>query len=265
VKEMVKGKKSKLQSMADEIAKLERSVKRRSNQLEKAGKKTERPKHAKPTNVKEAKKMIFEMESYLRHTSSNPSVVKGAKRGSQIKKNHQIEDDYRSAKRLRKMASEAFKREFKNPINEERKAKGLRGISFEDFSDQFNIGSSPNKVKNKMVKSEWADMYKQDALFLKNHPQNSGEEFVESKISDYKRFALEQLSKSASDDEYADAMDLLLKMDNKSFLLWYTENENTLEELKHKYTEVNSHWDAIQSLTDGLFESLGVGGDNEEE
>jgi hypothetical protein len=251
-------KKTKLQSYADEIAKLERNVKRRFNQLEKEGKKTKKPSHTKPKTVKEAKQMIFEMESYLRHNSKNASVRMGAKRGKEIKKGYQIEADYKQAKKLRKLAHEAFTRSLKNPINKELEKKGSRTLDFEEFTKQFDIGSSPNEYKTKIAKQELANMYKKDAMFLKNHPTNAGEQFVESKISEYKRFVLEQLSKSSDDDQYADAMDMILKMNSKQFMLWFDSNENALEELKHRYTNVSIHHDDIESTTQSLFESLGV-------
>lgn len=256
-------KKTKLQSFVDEIAKLERSVNRRSKQLEKLGVETDKPKTEKrPKTVKEAKQTIFKLESYLRHTSTNASVRKGAERGQKIKEvkreEKQMDKVYRAAKKLREEASKAFKDMIKNPINQELKKSGKRAISFEDILEEFTIGSNPKDIKNKKVRDEFTELYRKDANFLKNHPKNSGELFVDSTIADYKRDVLEQLHKGADADAYADAMDLILSMDNKDFMKWYMDNESSINTLKYKYPDVRVHWDSIETLTGSLFESLGV-------
>lgn len=260
-KPIVKKKKSKIQSAADEIERLERSVKRRYKKLEKEGNENlvEKPKHKdKPKTLKEANATIFEMESYLRHTSPKAGIRKAAKIGKKINERNKIEKEYKQVKRLRSQGAKAFNEMIKKPINEELKNRGSRTLPFDEFLKGFTIGSSPNEIKNKDLRKRYIDIYEKDLNFLKNHPKNSGELLVDSKIADYKRDALEQMSKNATTGEYDDAMDALLKMNNKQFALWYAENSATIDALKEKYTENSSHWDAIEALTGSLFESLGL-------
>jgi small-conductance mechanosensitive channel len=255
-------RKTKLQVIAEEIAKLERQVNRRHNQLEKMGVETDRPQKEKPKTVKQAKEIIFKMESYLRHTSTNKSVRKGAERGKKIKEfkreEKQMDRVYKDAKKLREEASKAFRDMIKNPINQDLKNRGIRPLDFENILDEFTIGSNPKDIQNKKVRDEFRQLYQSDSSFLKNHPVNSGELFVDSKIAEYKRDVLEQLHKGADVDAYADAMDVLLSMDNKDFMKWYLGNESAINTLKYKYPERKLDWGSIESLTDSLFESLGV-------
>lgn len=221
-------KKNKLKSFADEIARLERNVTRRQKQLEKMGVEIDRPKHIEPKTIKQAREVIFKLESILRHTSTNPSERKGAARGQKIKKEKaeakQMDRDYRTAKKVMKKASDYFMKELANPINEKREAKGLPKRSFRDELNDFILGMNPKDIKDKRYQKESAIRMKELALKYKNNPKEAHKDIAIAGVTTLRLNILHSLRNITSNSDYDKISKYFQAMSDQDLLDHYKGN-----------------------------------------
>jgi hypothetical protein len=253
-------KKSKLRIHSEEIAKLERQVTRRINQLDKLGVETERPKHEKPKTVKQAKEIIFQMESFLRHTSTNASERKGAERGAKIKtakrEAKQIDRDYNTVKKGMEKAKEYFLDNIAKPINESREKNGFQKRDFSDELQEFMLGLNPNKIKNERYKEESKKRLKELVLEFKKDPHGYIT-VAEKPITQLRLNILHSLRNATSSDEYDEIAKRLNGMSDKEFLEHYKANKSTYNSIMFDSDQEISDLD-MYDYTSEVKESLGL-------
>jgi hypothetical protein len=252
-------KKPKLQNYAEEIAKLERQVNRRYNQLNKQGVETEKPQKEKPKTVKQAKEIIFKMESYLRHTSSNASERKGAERGEKIRKekleNKRMDRDYRNAKKLMKKAKDYFLDEIADPINSKRMQKGLPLRSFKDELNDFILGLNPKDIKDKKYQKESAKRMRELSLKYKNNPSGAHKELVNEGAVTLRLNILHSLGNITSSKEYEKFSKYFQAMSEQELYNHYKANQGLYDRIMDDSDTVLSDYEMdeyLQEIKDAL-------------
>jgi hypothetical protein len=260
-------KKSKLSSVADEIAKLERAVKRRSNQLNKMGVELDRPTIKKPKTMKQAKDMIFKMESFLRHTSTNVNIRKGAERGTKIKKEKeeikQMDRDYKTAKKVMKKASNYFMKEIANPINEKRKEKGMLPRSFKDELSEFTLGMNPKNIKDKEYQKHSAKRMMELALKYKNNPAEAHKELVNEGNVTLRLNILHSLANVTSANDYKKLAEYFNSMSDAELLDHYKANKSLYNSVMFDSDNILSDYE-LSEYADSVKEALDISWEDEE-
>jgi hypothetical protein len=251
-------KKTKLQNFADEIAKLERKVSRRHNQLEKLGVETDKPKKEKPKTVKQAKEIIFKMESYLRHTSTNASERKGAERGAKIRKEKlkakQIDKNYNIVKKGFKKAEEEFMEKLANPINQRRAENNLPLRDFSDESKEFLIGLNPNKIKNKKYKKIVEDRINELALTFSK--PNGHKIFLSNRDYQFRMNILHSIRHVTDEETYKKILLQINRMTEDEFYEHYLNNKADYDAILYdsdqdvSYDDYESYNDKFETIFD---------------
>jgi hypothetical protein len=252
-------KRPRLRDFAEEIVKLQRSANRREKQLEKTGKTSEieKPEQEKPKSVKQAKEMIFKLESYLRHTSTDKKIRMAAERGKQIKENKIIDKYYKTAEKVMKKASELFMDELGDPINKKREAKGLPKRNFYEELQDFALGRNPKEIMNPKYRKEANERYKDIALKFKNDHEKTVKLFAFAGVTTLRMNLLHSLRNATSNNEFGLIRERIESMTNEELLDHYKANEGLYDRIMDE-SDTDLRDSHILEYTDEVMNALDI-------